>query len=254
MSQVQTLEIQSTDEPREDWLRAGVLAGFLATFAMTIVLLAAYWLASSIGNASGNVLQRWSWALVHNPVAEQTANRVVLAIGANLLMGLILALLYARVFEPILHGPSWWRGMQFSLLPWLLSLIIFLPLMGGGLFGLDIGAGILPIVGNLILHLAYGAVLGATYAAPAEDWLDDTDVDRAHSAAAERGAAIGVVIGLPAGFLLGWWVAPDVMGLAGQAETAIGLAFIGAAVGLAIGSFAGMSRGGPSTPGPLARR
>jgi hypothetical protein len=31
----------SSDAPREDWLRAGVLAGFLGTFAMTIVLVAA---------------------------------------------------------------------------------------------------------------------------------------------------------------------------------------------------------------------
>lgn len=253
MNQPHSLELRSSDAPREEWLRAGVLSGFLATFAMSIVLLIAYWLASSIGSASGNALQRWSWALVHNPVAEQTANRVVLAIGANLLMGLVLALLYARVFEPILHGPGWWRGMQFSLLPWLLSLIIFLPLMGGGLFGMDIGAGILPIVGNLVLHLIYGAVLGAAYAVPAHDWLDDTDVDRAHAAAAERGAAVGVVIGLPVGFLLGWWFAPAVMGLAGQPETAIGLAFIGAAIGLAVGSFAGMSRQGPTAAEPLAR-
>ena len=41
----------STDAPREDWLRAGILAGFLGTFAMTIVLVAAYGLASSIGGA-----------------------------------------------------------------------------------------------------------------------------------------------------------------------------------------------------------
>src|SRR4051812_24500673 len=86
----------STDAPREDWLRAGVLAGFLATFAMTIVLLVAYWLASAVGSANGGVIQRWSWALVNNPVAERTADGVVLAIGANLAMGLLLALVYAR--------------------------------------------------------------------------------------------------------------------------------------------------------------
>ncbi len=66
-----------SDAPREDWLRAGVLAGFLGTFAMSIVLLAAYALASSIGSADGNVVQRWCWALVHNPVAERTADGVV---------------------------------------------------------------------------------------------------------------------------------------------------------------------------------
>src|ERR687897_3430048 len=236
----------STDAPREDWLRAGILAGFLGTFAMTIVLVAAYGLASSIGGGEGGVIQRWSWALVNNPVAQRTADGVVLAIGANLAMGLLLALVYARYAEPRLHGPSWWRGMQFALIPWLLSLVVFLPLMGGGVLGMDIGAGPLPILGNLILHLVYGAVLGISYAEATEDWLDDTDIDRDNAAAAERGAAFGLIAGLIPGFVLGWFIAPAFGDLVGRSETAIGVAFIGAAIGLAIGSFAGMSR----TQGP----
>src|SRR5215216_252486 len=232
----------STDAPREDWLRAGVLAGFLGTFAMTIVLLIAYWLASAIGSADGGVIQRWCWALVNNPVAQRTADGVVLAIGANLAMGLLLALVYARYAEPRLHGPNWWRGMQFALVPWLLSLVVFLPLMGGGVLGMDVGAGPLPILGNLILHLVYGAVLGISYAEATEDWLDDTDVDRINAAAAERGAAVGLVAGLVPGLVVGWIIAPALGDLAGRSESAIGVAFIGAAIGLAIGSFAGMSR------------
>src|SRR5215213_6767432 len=241
----------STDAPREDWLRAGVLAGFLGTFAMTIVLVAAYGLASSIGKVDGNVVQRWSRALVVNPVAERTADGVLLAIGANLAMGLLLALVYARYAEPQLHGPHWWRGMQFALIPWLLSLIVFLPLMGGGLLGMDIGAGPLPILGNLLLHLVYGAVLGSAYAEAAEDWLDDTEVDHLNAAAAERGAAVGLVAGLVAGLVIGWMIAPAFADLAGRAESTIGIAFIGAAVGLAIGSFAGMSRAQGPTGGAV---
>src|SRR5918993_5489570 len=232
----------STDASREDWLRAGVLAGFLGTFALTVVLVAAYWLASTIGSADGGVIQRWCWALVNNPVAERTADGVILAIGANLAMGLVLALVYARYAEPRLSGPSWWRGMVFSLVPWLLSLVIFLPMMGGGLLGMSIGAGPLPILGNLILHLVYGAVLGSAYAEAAEDWLDDTEVDRVNAAAAERGAAIGLVAGLVPGLILGWLVAPAFDDLVGRPATAIGVAFIGAVIGLAIGSVAGMSR------------
>ena len=243
----------SSDAPREDWLRAGILAGFLGTFAMTVVLVAAYWLASSIGSADGGVIQRWSWALVNNPVAQRTADGVVLAIGANLAMGLLLALVYARYVEPRLSGASWWRGMQFALIPWLLSLIIFLPLMGGGLFGMDVGAGPLPILGNLILHLVYGAVLGSAYAEAAEDWLDDTDVDRVNAAAAERGAAVGLVAGLVPGLIIGWMIAPAFNDLVGRAESAIGVAFIGAAIGLAIGSFAGMSRAQAPVRGATGR-
>lgn len=227
---------------REDWLRAGVLAGFLATFAMTVVLVAAYWLADAIGSATGNALARWSWALVHNPLAERTADTIVLAIGANLAVGLLFALIYARYVDPLWGGSGLGKGMRFALIPWLLSLVVFLPLMGGGILGLAIGAGPLPILGNLVLHLAYGAVLGVTYAEAASDWLDDTEADHRNAASAERGAAAGVVVGLVLGAVVGWVAAPSLSGLAGPAFAAIGMAFIGGALGLGVGSFVGMGR------------
>ena len=244
----------SAETPRDDWLRAGILAGFLATFAMTVVLVAAYWLARAVGDPDGGVLQQWSWGLVNNPVAEMTTDSVVLAIGVNLAMGLILAAVYARFVEPRLHGPSWWRGVRFALVPWILSLIVFLPLLSGGMMGMGIGAGPLPILGNLILHLVYGAALGLVYAEAAEDWLDDTDADRANAAGAERGAALGVVIGLLVGIVVGWLAGPMFEGLASRPASAIGLAFIGAAVGLGVGSFAGMSRAQDMAGGSTARR
>ncbi len=118
---------------------------------------------------------------------------------------------------------------------------------------MDIGAGPLPIIGNLILHLVYGAVLGISYAEASEDWLDDTDVDRGNAAAAERGAAVGLVAGLVPGLVVGWLIAPAFDDLVGRPATAIGVAFIGAAIGLAIGSFVGMGRAERPTQGPPVR-
>jgi hypothetical protein len=248
-----TASAATSETPRADWLRAGVLAGFLATFVMTVVLVAAYAFASSLAAADGGILQRWFWALVNNPVAQQTADQVVLAIGANLAVGLALSLVYARIVEPRLSGPGWWKGTVFALVPWVFSLVVFLPLLGGGVLGLGIGAGVLPIIGNLILHLVYGAVLGAAYAEAADDWLDDTDVDRDSAAEAERGAAVGVAVGLVPGFIVGWLIAPTFGDLVGRGVTAIGCAFIGAAIGLAIGSFAGLERAQTHPRDPLAR-
>ena len=252
--QTNSITRSPTDAPREDWLRAGVLAGFLGTFAMTVVLVLGYGLASIVGDPDGNVVQRWFWALGNNPVVERTVDSVVLAIGADLAMGLLLALVFARYAEPRLRGPNWWRGMQFSLIPWLLSLVVFLPLTGGGLLGMNIGAGPLPILGNLILHLVYGAVLGVSYAEATEDWLDDTEVDRGNAAFAERGAAVGLAAGLIPGLIVGWLIAPAFDNLVGRPATAIGMAFIGAVIGLAIGSFAGMSRAQRPAPGSVVRR
>jgi len=226
----------------EGWVRIGVLAGFLATFAMTVVLAAAYGMSAAFGNPNGWFLERWLWALSHNPVATHTADGVLLAIGANLAIGLLFALVYARYVEPRLTGPGWWRGVRFALVLWVLSLLVFLPLMGGGVFGLAIGAGPLPILGNLILHVVYGATLGSVVAIADGDGLDDTPAERANAMAAERGAAVGVAIGVVAGAIVGWAAGPALGGIDSRAATAIGIALILGAAGLAIGSFAGMER------------
>ena len=227
---------------REDWLRDGVVSGFLATFAMTVVLVAAYGLAIALGDRAGTRLERWFWALAHNPVTTRTEDEVLLAIALNLLMGLILALVYARLVEPALGGPGWRKGVIFALIAWLLSLIIFLPMMGGGILGLDVDAGPLPIVGNLILHLVYGAVLGSVYAIALEAGLDDTPAERANAAAAERGMAVGIVVGLLVGLVLGWLLGPQLEEAGSRTAIAIAGALIGAASGVVGGSLLGMGR------------
>ena len=73
--------------------------------------------------------------------------------------------------------------MLFSIIPWFLSLVVFFPIVGAGFFGADLDAGPLPAIGNLILHLIYGAVLGSMYTVPdrsladsertTDEWHDD---------------------------------------------------------------------------------
>ena len=233
---------------RDDWLRNGVVSGFIATFAMTVVLVVAYVIALSQGDADGHRQERWYHALAHNPVTERTEDQVMLAIALNLLMGLVLGLVYARVAEPILGGPGWRKGIVFALVPWLLSLVIFLPMMGGGIFGVDIGAGPLPAIGNLVLHLVYGAVLGSVYAIGLEAGLDDTPAERANAAAAERGMAIGLVVGLVAGLVAGWALGPQWEEAGSRTAVTVAGALIGAASGMVGGSFLGMGGGVRQSP------
>ena len=227
---------------RQDWLRDGVLSGFAATFAMTVVLAGAFGLARAVGDEDGSRLERWFWALTHNPVTRSTEDAVIFAIALNLLMGLALALVYGRFVEPILGGRGWRKGVLFSLIPWLLSVVAFLPVMGGGFLGQEIDAGPLPILGNLILHLVYGAVLGSVYGIALEAGLDDTDAERANAAGAERGGAVGVAVGALVGIAAGWAVGSSLDGGDSRGVITLAGALAGAAIGALIGSFFGMGR------------
>ena len=122
---------------------------------------------------------------------------------------MVWALLYAIAFEARLAGPAWQRGIKFALVPWLFSLLIFMPLVGGGLLGLSLGAGPLPVVGNLILHAVYGVVLGAVWGS-AESVIDlpgrqayseDLQAGRLSEVGAVRGIGVGVALGLVLGLL-----------------------------------------------------
>lgn len=65
----------------------------------------------------------------------------------------------------MLPGAFWLRGMLFSIAPWLVMMIVMMPMAGAGFFGLNLGmAG--PVM-TLVLHLIFGAVLGAVYGARA---------------------------------------------------------------------------------------
>jgi hypothetical protein len=187
---------------RQRWLSGGVIAGFVATIVMSVMLVIAYLITGSLGSETGSQLDRWFWGLAHNRLTDGIYDVPIAAFSVNLLAGLGWAIVYARFAEARLSGPGWRRGMVFSLIPWLLSLVVFFPLVGAGFFGANLNAGPLPAIGNLILHLVYGTVLGAMFAIP--------DVSTASSATDRRsahlentGVAIGLVAGLTSGIVIG---------------------------------------------------
>jgi hypothetical protein len=206
---------------------------------MTIVMAAAYGLARWIGDENGTRVEHWFWALAHNPVVNSTHDSIVLALAANLAMGLVWAIVYGYDAEPRLSGPAWRKGMLFALGPWILSIVAFFPIMDGGIFGSDIHAGPLPIVGNLILHLVYGAILGGLYAVDLEAWLDGSESERQNAAAQQRGAAFGVLGGLVVGAVAGWLVGPSLDNVADRSFITLAGALVLGGFGMAVGSLYG---------------
>lgn len=271
-----------------DALSRAILAGFAASLVMLLAFLVAFnlarllsaapipswpalertslihpasWTAGSAladsaradaASQSGAVetLRLWLTNLTHNRLIDAGLADVYLAAGIYLAGGLLWAALYILV-EPRLTGPAWRRGVVFAMLPALVSLVVVLPLLGGGLFGLALGAGPLPAIGNVLLHVVYGAILGVVYG-PFGD-LDASTLERPVSRDGESAAISyepitalallgGLVLGGLAGFVVSF-VAADASPM-GEASASLVLwgALLGAVAGLFVGSFAGLGR------------
>jgi uncharacterized membrane protein YagU involved in acid resistance len=142
-------------------MRAAV-AGLVGTAAMTALLL----VEPSIGLpkiAMGQVLST-SLGLTTAHLAIGPA----LGWGLHFVIGMVLAIIYAAAFEQRLPGSPVVRGMIYGLMVFVLAQVVFMPLVGGGLFS----RGDLELIaGSLLGHLLYGAVVGWSYRGGRDDEL-----------------------------------------------------------------------------------
>jgi uncharacterized membrane protein YagU involved in acid resistance len=126
-----------------------IVAGAAGTAVMTMLMLAAPMMgmpAMPIGQTLGSFL------------------RIGTALGWVMhgVIGLVLAAIYAAVFAGRLPGPPAGRGAAYGFLVFLMAQVLVMPMMGAGVFS---GGDIATIMGSLMGHLVYGAVVGAVYAA-----------------------------------------------------------------------------------------
>ena len=87
----------------------------------------------------------------------------------------IFPLIYVYLLYRLLPGAPWQKGLLWGAVLWLGVEIVMMPMMGGGLFSVEMG-GRKAVMAALIGHLIYGTIFGAIAGAPA--------VDRAVNAAA----------------------------------------------------------------------
>ena len=192
-----TVTIPAVRRTAIDRLGTALFSGFVATAAMSIAALVAYAAALGLGKPVGNLLQRWCYALVHNDVMTHIHASLLGAVGINLAAGVVWALFFVSIMHDRLTAlPDWVRGVVFTAPLAILSLIVFLPVVGGGFFGARIGAGPLPVVGNLILHAVYGAALGAMFRldGSADTARADDPIVQRMLRQAETGTGLGVIL------------------------------------------------------------
>ena len=136
----------------------GIVAGFVATVALSILMM----LKSMMGMMSGlNVIHMLS-GMAHGMLgmpASPMVGWVLHFIIGTLLWGIGFAILYRHL--PGKGAVA--RGIVFGIGAWLLMMLVPMPMAGAGLFGMKMGM-MAPVM-TLVLHLIWGAVLGAVYAA-----------------------------------------------------------------------------------------
>jgi membrane-associated protein len=152
----------ATDHERE--LRAGAVAGALATIGSTFFLNAVINLAGNIAfTAPMTIVERTVQRLAFAFAFEVQPALLFVAVPAFLAVGVLWGAVYGRFCEAVLGFQSdALNGVVYAALPWLVSLLIVMPMLGLGFFGVG-GTGLVALVGETLRHVVYGVLLGLIY-------------------------------------------------------------------------------------------
>ena len=144
--------------PRAERLRRGLLSGLLG--GLTSMLL-----ANILLPLAGPLVRPTAFeSLIVLQLARYGSVRAVAVIVAvTFLAGSMVGGALYGLMQPSLPGPAWLRGLIFAVVPLTVSLLVLLPLTGGGWLGLAFGAGALPMGGEAVRSLVYGLTLGVAY-------------------------------------------------------------------------------------------
>lgn len=135
----------------------GLIAGLIAALALAILMF--------LVNVVGLVPRMNTVSLLTTAVSELfgTPRSIWLGWSAFFLIGVFWGLVFAWVRHRLPGRSAPVRGMVFGVWAWLVMMLVFMPVAGGGWFGLALGVGA-PVV-TLVGHLIFGAVLGLSWRA-----------------------------------------------------------------------------------------
>ncbi|HZS65424.1 MAG TPA: DUF6789 family protein [Xanthobacteraceae bacterium] len=127
----------------------GLIAGFIATSILSAVML----LLTALGQEDADIVTL---------IDRFGSIRRLGAWADHFLVGAVLWGAIFAGFEAVTpRAPIWLKGIGFGVLAWLAMMVLFMPAVGAGLFGLTLGIQT-PLL-MLFLHLIYGAALGVAF-------------------------------------------------------------------------------------------
>lgn len=131
-------------------------AGFVATVALSLLML--------MKGAMGLMPALNPTAMLTDMAHAQMGMPASPMVGwvAHFMIGTVVwGILFALLYDKLPGRSALVKGMSFSVLAWLMMMIVPMPMAGAGLFGLTLGM-MTPVM-TLVMHLIWGAVLGYTY-------------------------------------------------------------------------------------------
>lgn len=131
-------------------ITAGLVAGFTATVVLSALMLA----KGMMGIMPGLDVAAMLGAMMGASTAMGWLGHFIIG---TVVWGGAFALLYRL----IPGGTALIKGIVFGIAAWLGMMILIMPMAGAGLFGMALG--IMAPVMTLVLHIIYGAVLGAVF-------------------------------------------------------------------------------------------
>lgn len=136
-----------------------MLAGFMATLVMTMIM----YIAPRMGMPKMDVA-----AMLGGMLGQATPEPM----SSVWLMGMILhfvngsvvfPLIFAYVIYDRVPGAPWRKGIVWGLMLWFISQALVMPMMGAGFFSSHAPQPMMTVVGSLMGHIIYGAILGGIY-------------------------------------------------------------------------------------------
>jgi uncharacterized membrane protein YagU involved in acid resistance len=134
-----------------------ILGGFIGTLVMTVLLL----MAPLVGLPKIDFAAALG-SLLSKGTPEQLSEIWWLGMVWHFVNGsIVFAMIYSDFIYGWLPGAAWARGLAWGLTLWLLMEIVFMPVMGRGVFADHVTAPVLRDLSTFVMHGAYGAILGA---------------------------------------------------------------------------------------------
>lgn len=135
-------------------LKAGFLAGFVATVVLSVMMI--------VKTMMGIMPELDVIAMLS---AMMGAPAVMGWIGHFMIGTVAWGGGFAILYSLLPGSGAVAKGIVFGIAAWLAMMIMVMPMAGAGLFGMSFG--IMAPMMTLILHIIFGAVLGAVYSAKA---------------------------------------------------------------------------------------